>query len=288
MKTLRFIRLEGCGNNFIVVEDLQRAFCAAAADLGRTAAHLQNPHFGTSSDGLLIITSSREADYEVLMFNPDGSRMGMCGNGIRCVTRFLFLENLIPKHTAELQFVVEGRRIACFPADEGRMVRVDMGAPSFASADIPISNPAPEFIEQPIPDFPYLATCVSMGNPHCVIFTEHPEKVPLESVGPQLERHPIFPRRANIEFARCVSRERCQVRVWERGVGFTFACGTGACAVFAAGYRTGRLERRAVIELPGGVLEVEYRADSPHVFLTGPAREIASGEFYPEFLARAL
>ncbi len=285
MKTLGFTQLEGCGNNFIVMQDLQRNFVSTVSDLSHIAARIQDRHFGVGSDGLMIVVSSTDADFEVLMFNPDGSRMGMCGNGIRCVTRFLFLEGIVARHVSKVEFLVQGRRIICYPIEEGRSVRVDMGTPSFAAAAVPVLS-AQEFIEQPIPQHPWTGTCLSMGNPHCVIFVDDLDKIQLEVVGPVLEHHAIFPERANIEFVRCLSPERCQARVWERGAGITLACGTGACAVLMAGYRSGRLAPHALVELPGGVLDVEYQPDANKVFLTGPAREICTGEFSPDFLSR--
>jgi diaminopimelate epimerase len=287
MSREQFIRLHGCGNSFIVVFDGE----AADFDWRAASARLLDPHFGLGTDGLMVVSPARGADFEVRMFNPDGSPMGMCGNGIRCVTRALFLEGLAPGEEREIAFVVEGRRVVCLPLDEGRMVRVDMGAPSFAPADLPVVSDK-EWIDREISvspagqrPFTMAATCVSMGNPHCVMFPPDLSAIDLNVLGPAIERAPIFPQRSNVEFVEVRSPERLRVRVWERGAGATLACGTGACASLVAAARTGRSGRRAKVELPGGELEIEWLAD--RVLMTGPARDVCRGTFSPEFLKPA-
>ena len=282
---IRFIRLEGCGNSFTVIADLEGALLQSVGEVTPFARALQDRNFGWPGDGALFVRRSKVAEFEMVGRNPDGSAMGMCGNGIRCVTRALYLWGEVPAAKDCIAFEVEGRRIVCRTQDQGRQVQVDMGAPSFAPVSIPVDSEG-EFVEQviEIEGRRFIATAVSMGNPHCVIFDETVSDGDFHHFGPLLEHHPLFPRRANIEFVTIVSPSQVRVRVWERGAGPTLACGTGACAVVAAGVRCGRLERKVRVLLPGGALQVEITAAT--ALLTGPACEMGSGVLASDFVER--
>ena len=277
---LDFLKMEGCGNNFIVTH---RA--TLDLNLGAIAPKLTDPHFGAGGDGILVLLPSETHDCEVVMVNPDGSMMGMCGNGIRCVARYAVIKGLISEGTTHFRAVVEGREIVCELFDEGRRVRVNMGPPSFTPGTVPISL-SQELIEGAIEldGRRFMGTALSMGNPHLVIFTKDVGGIDLQDLGPALEHHPLFPSRTNVEFVEVVGPDRLRMRVWERGAGPTLACGTGACAVLVAAALSGRTSHHSVVELPGGELLVEWERGSGDVFLTGPAREIYSGVFEDELL----
>lgn len=277
----RFLKLEGCGNSFVILSNLKsRADIDWQAVSSRVCSHA----WGVGADGLLVLKPSRRFDFNVCMYNPDGSLMGMCGNGIRCVVRFLYLEHLVSEDKHEFQFEVQNRVIECTAFQEGKLVRVHMGSASFNPIQIGIRTDY-ECIQTPlhVRDLTFTITAVSMGNPHCVIFVEDVDAVPLETVGPQIEHDELFSNRTNVEFVQCVSANRLRVRVWERGAGATLACGTGACAAVAAGVRSNLCNTETVVELPGGELTVKCESDFERVFLTGPAHEVFQGKFYPSF-----
>lgn len=276
-----FLKMEGCGNNFVVLEDLEER----RNDWQSISAKILSSHFGMGGDGLMVLRHSKARDFEVLMYNPDGSLMGMCGNGIRCAARFLALKELIPPSKKEVAFVVEGRDIFCSLLGDGSEVQVDMGEPSFSPERVPLAA-AQEFVEGRFEAgrSEYTATVLSMGNPHCVIFVPDLGGVDHRTVGPLIEHHPLFPKRTNVEFVQSLGDARLKVNVWERGAGATLACGTGACAVVVAGVRTKRSAREATVELPGGALRVRWDESSNRVFLTGPARIICEGILSAEFM----
>jgi diaminopimelate epimerase len=248
MDTLRFAKIQGCGNSFVVVD---------AADV-----HAQLPirmlcsrSFGLGADGVMVVGSPGDP-IEVSMYNPDGSIMGMCGNGIRCVVRYLY--ERFPALTPHLTFTVHGRTIRCETVDRGTTVSVDMGAPSFEASTIPLARDLTwEKIPLEVAGTYVIAHAVSMGNPHAIIFVENDaelQSLDLEKIGPALEHHASFPDRANVSFAVVNSQSRCTVRVWERGAGATLACGTGACAVAVVGIRRGIFVSPVTVALPGGSL----------------------------------
>ena len=229
----------------------------------------------------MVVYPSRECDFEVAMYNPDGSAMGMCGNGIRCVARFVKMEGLVSPQASQLVFRVDGsRRVVCELKGEGdgRTVRVDMGEPSFAPETVPVQA-SQEVIGQKlqIGSECFEITCLSMGNPHCVVFVDDVAGLELERLGPKFESHPLFPARVNTEFVQVTASQALRVRVWERGAGATLACGTGACACVVAATRNDLCDGRAIVELPGGALEVVWERDTNRVFMTGPANEVFKG-----------
>lgn len=273
-----FQKLEGCGNHFVVIDDRQRV----VTDWRLRTPHLLDRSFGVAADGLLVLRSSSTTDFEVEMYNPDGSPMGMCGNGIRCVVRALFSRGILQHLSGErrhISFTVEGRLINCVAADDGTYTYVNMGRPSFTPESVPHGGSgAAKEIPIVVANESLTITALSMGNPHCVIFCDDPDAVDLQKLGPKLENHEFFPNRTNVHFVKIVSKSRLSMRSWERGVGATLACGTGACASLVAASWLGRCERNAEVEVPGGLLSVEWREDD-HVVLGGPAFEVFNGEF---------
>lgn len=270
--------MEGCGNDFLVAADLNDSKINWQAITPR----IMHRNFGIGGDGVMIVIPSQKADFGVAMFNPDGSLMGMCGNGIRCVTRFVIDNKIVPNHQKVISFDVEGRLITCETSDGGKSVRVDMGKPSFKPQDIPVFT-THEMIQAPlfIEGNEYEVSCVSVGNPHCVVFVSDVARVPLHHVGPLVENHQLFPKRINAEFVEVVSRNHMKIRVWERGAGVTLACGTAACASLVCAAKAGRSDRKAKIDLSGGSVQVEWDAISDHVYLTGPTRIVYKGELIP-------
>ena len=269
--------MQGCGNDFVVIDDRLR-HKVNWKDITKAMMHR---HFGIGGDGLMVIQDSDVADFSVLMFNPDGSYMGMCGNGIRCVTRFVIDNGLAHQDQKNFIFDVSGRKIECsFDAAKG-LIHVNMGAASFNPQDLPI-NASQEVVFAPliVEGNSYDVTCLSVGNPHCVIFVADVERVPLNHLGPLIENHELFPKRTNVEFVEIVSREHLKLRVWERGAGPTLACGTAACASLVAAVRSGRSENRAMIDLPGGRVEVSWDQERNLVFLEGPAKSVFEGQFF--------
>jgi len=257
---LGFTKLHGLGNDYVLLDGFREGILPEDL-LPALARSLCDRHRGVGGDGLLLLLPGTDAPLRMRIFNPDGSEAEMCGNGIRCLALYAYGEGY-----AGERFLVEtaagARKVEVFP---GGAVRVDMGPPGVGEVERPL--------------FSFRATTLSLGNPHCVIFSDREEEV--GEWGPRIENHPLFPQRTNVEFARVVSPDRLVVRVWERGVGETLACGTGACAAVVAGAVTGRTERKARVELPGGELEVEWREEG-RVFLTGPAREVFRGVYFPD------
>ncbi|NLA86271.1 MAG: diaminopimelate epimerase, partial [Clostridiales bacterium] len=227
------------------------------------------------------ICPSETADFMMRIFNADGSEGKMCGNGSRCVGKYAYDRGLTDKTEITLE-TLSGTKKLQLNIKNGvvRSVRVDMGEPIIHAADIPVLSETSEFINQPVTvdDSTYLVTCVSMGNPHAVIFVDDVDSLRLFSIGPPLENHPIFPERANIEFVRRVDEKTLQMRVWERGSGETLACGTGACAALVTSVLNKKCHRRARVILPGGELDIDWNDINNHVYLTGPAEFVFDGE----------
>ncbi|MDL2323387.1 diaminopimelate epimerase, partial [Bacteroidales bacterium OttesenSCG-928-A17] len=238
------------------------------------AVALSDRHKGIGSDGLVLIMPSDKADFRMRMFNPDGSEAQMCGNASRCVGKYVFDKGLTTKTNISLETKAGIKYLELFP-ENGKIktVCVDMGKPILYSRDIPALYPEEKIIDRliHISSKQYRITCVSMGNPHTVIFEDKIEALALEKIGKKIELFKMFPERTNVEFVEILSPQRANVRVWERGTGETQACGTGACAVLVAGVLTGRLERKATIVLPGGELQIEWNEKNNRVYMTGEA-----------------
>jgi diaminopimelate epimerase len=260
------------------VDCFQEPFPADPAELAR---RLSDRHFGIGGDGLILICPSEVADARMRMFNADGSEAEMCGNGVRCVAKYVYDHHIAHKENLRIE---TGRGVLTLEleveADKARRVRVDMGEPILQAALIPTTLPGDPVVDRELAlDGRSLrVTCVSMGNPHCVTYVDRLTDDWVLGAGPRIETDPHFPKRVNAEFVQVVSAGEIRMRVWERGSGETLACGTGACAVCVAGVLTGRTGRRLMAHLPGGDLELEW-AENNHVFLTGPAVEVFSGDW---------
>ena len=268
-----FSKWHGCGNDFVLVDGSKYTF----PDNAQAAIAVCDRHFGIGADGLVLLLPSQEADFEMRIFNSDGSEAEMCGNVTRCMARFAYENGLTDKK--EMTFKTKAGLIRPKLLADGQ-VRVDMGEPKLAAQDIPVKDGGEERIvsrslQTEHGDF--AVTCVSMGNPHAVIFVDDAESLPLELWGPKLETHPFFPRKTNVEFVQVINRQALRMRVWERGAGVTLACGTGSCATVTAAVLNGLAERRCKVALDGGVLEVEWAEKDNHVYLTGPATEVFRG-----------
>jgi diaminopimelate epimerase len=277
---LAFTKMHGLGNDFVMVEDLARTL-EFSAD---AVAWLCDRHFGIGADGLIVVrpATTPEADFYMHYFNADGSVAEMCGNGARCFAKYLVDHGLVPPDADSL--VIEtlgGLRPVTFTRDAaGRMAdaTIDMGAPVLAPADIPTTLAGERILDHPLdtPVGQVRLTAVSMGNPHAVIWVDDVDLAPVETVGPYIERHDTFPKGTNVEFAERVDAHTIRLRVWERGVGETLACGTGACATAVAGVLSGTTDRTVAIELPGGDLHIRWD-ENGRVYMTGSAATSFTG-----------
>jgi diaminopimelate epimerase len=278
---MRFTKMHGAGNDYIYIDCFTQPMPHDPAGLSR---RISNRHLGVGSDGLILICPSDKADARMRMFNADGSEAEMCGNGVRCVAKYVYDHGLVRKPTLRVE---TGRGVLTLQLEVSggavRQVQVDMGEPILEADRIPTRLPGnpPTDVPLPLPDQTLRVTCVSMGNPHCITFVEEITDALVLGVGPRAENHPDFPRRTNVEFVQVRRSDEVRVRVWERGSGETLACGTGACAVAVAGVLTGRTLRRISAHLPGGDLQLYWSEQDNHVYMTGPAVEVFSAE-WPE------
>ncbi len=275
--TLAFSKYQGLGNDFILIDNRHQVEPLLSPE---EAARWCDRHFGIGADGVIFaLPGSNGADYTMRIYNSDGSEPEMCGNGIRCMARFVADLEGVREKTYRI-WTGAGMIVPQLRADG--QVAVDMGEPRLTPAEIPTSlQPAAtanEVVDVPlsVAGQDWAVTTVSMGNPHCITFVDSVAAVPLEQIGPQFETHPVFPAKTNTEFVEVVNRGYLKMRVWERGAGITLACGTGACATLVAAVLTGRSDRQAIVELPGGPLEIEWRADN-RLIMTGPAERVFSG-----------
>ncbi len=275
---MKFTKMHGAGNDYVYVD------CTAAPvdDPSRLAVAVSDRHFGVGSDGLVLICPSEAADFRMRMFNADGSEAQMCGNASRCVGKYVYDKGLTRKKSITLETLAGIKRLDLMTGERGDIdrVRVDMGIPALAPEEIPVKTSGIVLdmsIEAEGQTFPI--SCVSMGNPHAVIFVEDVDAVDLQRIGPAIEHHPLFPERTNVEFVQMLRSDRMKIRVWERGAGETLACGTGACASLVAAALRNRCGRKATALLRGGELEIEWDMKTLHVFMTGPAAMVFEGEF---------
>ena len=279
---MKFTKMQGAGNDYVYVNLFEERLPEDPVVL---AQKVSDRHTGIGSDGLILIEPSDKADARMRMFNADGSESEMCGNGIRCVAKYVYDHEIARKPELAIETGAGILTLQLFP-ENGRVkqVRVNMGQPILESARIPTTLPGDPPINAPLPlgEIDLEVTCVSMGNPHCVTFVPALNDEWVLGIGPRVERHPAFPNRVNAEFIEVISPTELNMRVWERGSGETMACGTGACAVAVAGVLSGRSERRVLIHLPGGDLQLEWSEQTNEVFMTGPAKEVYSGVWQPE------
>jgi diaminopimelate epimerase len=274
---MRFTKMQGAGNDYVYVDCVRQPLPADPAAL---AIKIADRHFGVGGDGLILICPSDVADARMRMFNADGSEAEMCGNGVRCVAKFVYDHGIAKKPLLRIE---TGRGVLSLELeienDKVQRVCVDMGEPILEAAKIPTTLPGNPPIEASLAAYGLKITCVSMGNPHCVTFVEEITDHLVLGVGPKVEKDPVFPRRTNVEFVKVNRPNDITMRVWERGSGETLACGTGACAVCVAGVLTKRTERRITAHLPGGDLLLHWSEKDNHVYMTGPAAEVFTGDW---------
>lgn len=279
---MHFVKMHGLGNDYVYVD----TSIAAVNNPAALAREVSDRHFGIGSDGLILILPSEVADGRMRMFNADGSEAQMCGNGIRCVAKYLYDRQRVSGSTVRIETAAGIRTIKVICGADGKAEKavVDMGEPKLLRAEIPMSGQAQEQalnVALQVEDRTFEVSCVSMGNPHCVVFVDDVESFEVERWGPLLENHAWFPERTNVEFVEIVSPAEVRQRTWERGAGETMACGTGASAVVVAASLTGRCERSIVNHLRGGDLDMEYTPQG-YVRMTGPAVEVFQGEYVPQ------
>jgi diaminopimelate epimerase len=267
---MRFTKMHALGNDFIVLD----ARAAEIREPEALARRLCRRRFGIGADQMLVLAESQKADFRMLIYNADGGEVEMCGNGIRCLAKYIWDRGFSDKDVLDIETMAGTIR----PARAGKMVRVDMGEPVLEGREIPVDLEGP-IVDHPltVEDKMFLITCVSMGNPHAVIFIDNLGGLPLSYYGPKIETHPLFPKRTNVEFVEVLNPEEIRMRVWERGTGETLACGTGASAAAVASALKGLTGREVTVHLVGGDLLTQWARDG-HVYMTGPAEEVFEGE----------
>lgn len=278
---IKFTKMHGLGNDYVYIDAINQKI----ENESSLAKFVSNRHFGIGSDGLILICKSEVADFKMRMFNSDGSEAEMCGNGIRCVGKFVYDKGLTNKTTVKIE-TLAGIKTLILNTKDGKVeiARVDMGEPILEAEKIPvISTEKPvKNLELEAENKKFKFTCVSMGNPHAITIVENTKEFDVEKYGKVLEVDKAFPKKANIEFAQIVDRQNINMRVWERGAGETLACGTGACATAVACNLNGLTDRKVNIELLGGTLNIEWNETDNHVYMTGPAVTVFDGELYEE------
>ena len=278
---IKFTKMHGLGNDYVYIDAINQKI----ENESSLAKFVSNRHFGIGSDGLILICKSDIADFKMRMFNSDGSEAEMCGNGIRCVGKFVYDKGLTDKTIVKIE-TLAGIKTLVLNTKDGKVetARVDMGEPILETEKIPVISK-----EQPVKNLELEAenkkfkfTCVSMGNPHAITIVENTKEFDVEKYGKILEVDKAFPKKANIEYAQIIDKENIKMRVWERGAGETLACGTGACATAVACNLNGLTGRKVNIELLGGTLNIEWNEKDNHVYMTGPAVTVFDGELYKE------
>lgn len=277
---MKFTKMHGIGNDYVYIN----CFEEKVEKPGELVKFISDRHFGIGSDGLVLILPSSKADFRMRMFNPDGSEAQMCGNAIRCVGKYVYDNNMTDKKSVSIETLagIKYLELITDKKDKVAMVKVDMGEPILKARDIPVDSDLELFANQPLQVFggEYRVTCVSMGNPHAVIYVKNVSEFPVEKIGPEIEKHPLFPEKINVEFVEVINSKMLKMRVWERGTGETMACGTGACAVLVASSLNGVSERKATVELLGGNLDIEWNESNNRVYMTGPAAFVFTGELF--------
>jgi diaminopimelate epimerase len=278
--SIEFTKYHGLGNDFILIDNRHQSEPIITPE---RAIEICDRHFGIGADGVIFVLPGQSGDYTMRIFNSDGSEPQMCGNGIRCLAKFIATleqRNLNSAESITYRIDTNAGIISPQVRADGQ-VKVDMGLPRLLAGEIPttLTKPDEKVINQTleVADQSWVVTCVSMGNPHCITFVDNVQAIPLETIGPKFEHHPVFPERTNTEFIEVVNANYVKMRVWERGAGITLACGTGACASVVAGVLTGKIERSATVELPGGCLEIEWDNDNQRLYMTGPADRVFQG-----------
>ena len=273
-KALFFTKMQGVGNDLIVIDQMK---VGPIANPSHFSKKISNRRTGIGADQVLYVSKSRACDFSLRFFNADGSEAETCGNGLRCAAIYVF-EN---KYTTKKELVFETAAGSRKAKIIGKQVQVDMGEPIMKGREIPV-NLSGRVVNRPlrVDAKEFRITCLSMGNPHCIIFQDNLENLDLRRFGPQIEHHSIFPKRANVSFVNVTGKSEVQVRVWERGAGETLACGSAACAVAVAGVLNGFTERKISVAMRGGKLEIEWHAKDNHITMQGPAETVFTGEYF--------
>ena len=274
---INFTKMHGLGNDYVYIDCTQKQ---DSANISELAKFVSNRHFGIGSDGLILICNSNVADFKMRMFNYDGTEAEMCGNGIRCVGKFVYDKGLTLKKEITVE-TLAGIKVLQLNVENGEVqtVRVDMGEPIFNPKEIPViseENPVKN-LRINVEDREFIFTCVSMGNPHAITLVDNTSDFEIEKYGPILEKHEYFPRRINVEFIEVIDKSNIKMRVWERGAGETLACGTGACATLVACAINGYTNTKANVQLLGGKLQIDWNENDNHVYMTGPATTVFEG-----------
>lgn len=274
---MKFTKMHGCGNDYVYVN----CFEETVKNPEEAAKIVSDRHYGIGSDGLILICPSDKADFRMAMYNLDGSEGKMCGNGVRCIAKYVYDHHLTDKTRISLE-TLGGIKYLDLNIKNGKVetVVVDMGEPVLTPEDIPVSVSGDQAVNIPleVDGKVWYMTCISMGNPHAVVFVDNTKDLDLEKIGPKFEKHPIFPEQVNTEFVHVIDRHTVDMRVWERGSGETLACGTGACATAMACILNHMTDDEVLIHLLGGDLLIRYDRETNHIFMTGPAAEVFSGE----------
>lgn len=275
---MKFVKMHGCGNDYVYVN----GFKEHIKNKEELAKRVSDRHFGIGSDGAIFINPSEIADFEMEMYNADGSRAEMCGNGIRCVGKFVYDFGLTTKTNITVESFGKIKYLELTVKD-GKVssVRVNMGSPELMADRVPVVSDNEQVVDEPIivKGEEHNITCVSMGNPHAVVFMDDVDHLNIEAIGPYFENHIRFPKRINTEFVKVIDRQHVQMRVWERGTGETLACGTGCCATAVACILNGKTENRITVSVLGGEIEIEWDREENVIYMTGPATTVFTGEY---------
>ena len=279
---MKFTKMHGCGNDYIYINGMEEKIDRTKKP--KLVQQMSDRHFGAGGDGVIFISASDEADFEMEMWNADGTRGEMCGNGIRCVAKYVYDKGLTDKKEVS---IISGGQVKYLElqVEDGKVVtvKVNMGKPVLAPAEIPVVMPGSRESAVDVPIIvdgkTHYMTCVSMGNPHAVIFVNDVSELDLEKIGPLFEKHELFPRRVNTEFVKVVDKNHVEMRVWERGSGETLACGTGSCAAVAACVLNGLTDNSVTVKLLGGELFIEWDREADLIYMTGPATTVYEGMY---------
>jgi len=282
---MKFTKMHGCGNDYVYVNCFEETVQNPSA----VSVYVSDRHFGVGADGMILICPSEIADFRMVMYNADGSEGSMCGNGIRCVAKYVYDHGMTDQTRISIE-TKSGIKHLELTIEDGKvsLVKVNMGAPVLKPEQIPVLSDGDRMVNEPmtILDKEYRVTCVSMGNPHAVVFVDDTKTFPVEKLGPHFENHKWFPDRINTEFVQIISRSEANMRVWERGSGETWACGTGTCASVVASVLNGYTDDRVLVHLLGGDLRIFYDREADTVWMTGPATTVFDGEIDVSFLQK--
>jgi len=275
---MKFTKMHGIGNDYVYIN----CFEEEVKEPAKLATIISDRHLGVGSDGLILIMPSKVADCKMRIFNADGSEAQMCGNGIRCVAKYVYDHKIIQKNPLTVETLAGTKTIQLF-TENGKVskARVNMGSPRLVRSEIPMLGKETQVVDEILTidkEVSFRITCVSMGNPHCIIFVDNFDKIDIQKYGPEIERHRVFPERTNVHFVLVHNPKEVTMKTWERGSGITMACGTGASAVCVAGVLNKKTERKILAHLPGGDLELEW-AEDDSVYMTGPATVVFTGEW---------